>query len=79
MLQHHRFKVSSQSCVSNQRRIKAPPDQRLGRAIVFQQFIVDGQAKALQGRHGRTAQQGRKPAVEGADLHWAAGLQYPLI
>ena len=79
MRHHHGFKVSFQCSVFKQRGIKPPPDQCFGRAIVFQQLVVQRQAHLLQGRHRCTAQQGGKPAVKGSDLHRAAIGQHTLV
>ena len=74
--QHHGFKICLQGRLVQQGLVKTPPHQRPGLAVVFQQFVIDRQPQVLQHRHGRTAQQGGKPAVKGADLHrTAAGQQ----
>ncbi len=73
--QHHRFEVGLERGIGRDGRVKPPPHQRARRRVVFQQLIVDGQLQALQHRHRRAAQQGRKPAVEGANLHRAAAGQ----
>ena len=76
---HHRFKISLERSVFDQRSIKPPPDQGFGRAVVLQQLVVQRQAQLLQRRHRRTAQQGGKPAVKGPDLHRAAIVQHALV
>ncbi len=73
--QHHRLKVGLERRISRNRRIKPSPHQRARRCVVLQQLVVHRQFQALQHRHRRAAQQGRKPAVEGADLHRAAAGQ----
>ena len=72
MRHDHGFKINLQRGVSNERGIKPPPDQRFGQTIVFQQLVVQGQAKLLQGRHRGAAQQSGKPAVKSSDLNRAA-------
>ncbi len=83
VLKHHRFEVGLQAAAElalrHQRRIEPPPHQRLGRCVVFQQLVVGGQLHLLQDGQRRRAQQGGKPAVEGADLHLSPALQHALI
>ena len=76
---HHGLKVSAKQFVGHQHRVKPPPDQRPRRCVVFQQLVIDGQAQALQHRHRRVAQQRRKPAVEGTNLHRAPAGQHGTV
>ena len=66
---HHGFEIGLQRRIGQQRCIKAPPHQRTRRRVVFQQLVIDRQAQSLQHRHRRAAQQRRKPAVKGTNLH----------
>ena len=77
--QHHGFKVGLERLVGRQGRVKAPPHQGAGRGLVFQQFVIDRQAQALQHGHRGAAQQGRKPAVKGADLHRTPAEQHRAV
>ena len=83
MAAHHGFEVLPRGLVLHvvfqQRRIKAPPHQRHGARVVFQQLVVGGQAQRLQHGQGCGTQQGRKPAVEGANLHRAPLQQQGLV
>ncbi len=83
MLKHHGLEVSLEASVQfalgHQCRIKTPPHQRLGRCVVFEQLVVGRQLHGLQRGQRRTAQQGGKPAVKGANLHLAPALQHVLI
>ena len=73
------FEVGLQRRFTDQRLVITPPDQCPGLTVVFQQVVVDGQVQALQHRYRGAAQQGRKPAVKGANLHRPAGGQHGRI
>ena len=76
---HHSVEIGAQRFVVHQGGEEHGPDLGNGPAVVFQQLIPQGQAHPLQHRQRRGAQQGGKPAVEGADLHRPAFLQQALF
>ena len=72
---HHGFVVGTQAGALGHGLQERRPDFAHGLGIVLQQLKVRGQTLLLQQRQrGRTQQRG-KPAVKGADLHRATGLQ----
>ena len=84
IVEHHGLKVGFEGVAvgfsaGHQGGIKAPPHQRLGRCIVFEQFVIGRQFHLLQDSQRRRAQQRRKPAVESANLHLASIVQNALV
>ncbi len=76
---HHRPVVSQRVGLAQQARLERPPHLGHGPGVILQQLVSHRQAQAVQHRQRRRAQQGGKPAVEGANLHRPALGQQGLI
>ena len=76
---HQRLVVGHGGRILQQGLVERAPHFGHGTLVIFQQFVLARQAELLQQLQRRGAQQGGKPAVEGADLHAAAVLQQTQI
>ena len=70
-----RLVVSQQAWLAQQGGMEGLPHGLHGAAVVFEQLVIGGQLQLLQNLQGSCAQQGGKPAMEGAYLHSAAVAQ----
>ena len=75
MQAYQRIEIGARRIIAQQRLEKRPPDFGHGARIILQQFVLAGQALLFQHLQRCRAQQGGKPAVEGADLRAATVLQ----
>ena len=74
-----RLVIGMYLCIAQHGGMKRLPYQGDDAGLVLDQFVLGGQAQLLQQLQRRGAQQRRKPAVEGADLHRATVLQQPQV
>ena len=79
VVKHQCRKVSAKYSVVSKRCIKVPQHERLGRGVVFQQFIANRQFKLLQDGQRCSAQQRGEPTVKRSDLHLTFAVQRALV